>query len=282
MAILTLMLASCVMATLATWAGVHALRKEYFRYRTTFQHETVLGMADFFLFLDPSQLWGVNLLLAGVASGVLFAAGAHPLVASVAGIFMLTTPRFALAWARRRRTRQIDAQLPDFLLALAGALRAGQGLQAGLRQIVRHTSRPLSQEWNLILQQQRMGESFNDALDAFHLRVETEAVSLVVAAIKVAGQTGGSLAETLERISLTLRLRLQLLGKIQSLTAQGRMQAWIMAALPLALAMALHVLDPDSMNLLWRSPAGWAVMALIAGLECVGVLLVRRIVNIEV
>src|SRR5690606_32105140 len=107
-------------------------------------------------------------------------------------------------------------------------------------------------------------------------------VGLVVAAIKVAVHTGGSLAETLERISLTLRTRLQLLGKIRALTSQGRMQAWIMAGLPALLVFALHALDPDSMALLWRSAAGWAVIGLVVGLEAAGMYMVRRIVNIEV
>ncbi len=145
-----------------------------------------------------------------------------------------------------------------------------------------HAQRPLSQELGLLLQQQRMGLAFNDALDALHSRVATESVGLVVAAIKVAGQTGGSLAETLERISLTLRTRLQLLGKIRALTSQGRMQAWIMASLPIALALALHALDPLTMSQLRSTAIGWAVLLLVAVLEGVGMYLVRRIVSIEV
>lgn len=282
MAILTLMLASGTLAALAAWVALQRLQVEYARYRAAFQHETEHRLADFFLFLDPAQVWGAHLAMSAALALMGVALGAHPLAAALAGLSVLALPRGLMGWARRRRLRRLDEQLPDFLLALAGALRAGSGLQAGLRQVVQHSHRPLAQEFGLLLQQQRMGLTFEDALDALNGRVATESTGLVVAAIKVAGQTGGSLAETLERISATLRTRLQLLGRIQALTSQGRMQAWIMAALPLVLAVALHALDPEAMSALWQTAEGWAVVALIGVLECAGILLVRRIVSIEV
>ena len=282
MAVLILMLASGALASISAWISLQWLQREYLRYRATFQHETVHRLADFFLFLDPGQLWSVNLLTAAVVASFFLAAGVHPAGAGLAAGLALALPRRVMVWARRRRHRRIDEQLPDFLLALAGALRSGSGLQAGLRHVVQHTGRPLVQEFGLLLQQQRMGLAFNDALDALHCRVPTESVGLVVAAIKVAEQTGGSLAETLERISLTLRTRLQLLGRIRALTSQGRMQAWIMAALPVVLALALHALEPEAMQQLWQSAPGWGVMLLVALLEGIGIYIVRRIVNIEV
>ena len=282
MAFLMLTLLSGMAAAVLAWAAMQLLQREYGRYRQAFQHHTRHGLADFFLFLDPTQLWSVNLVLAMMTAAVPLALGAPMLLSLGAGLVVLALPRWALAWARERRRRHIDAQLPDFLLALAGALRAGSGLQSGLRLVAQHVQGPLAQELGLLLQQQRMGLAFDDTLDALQARVRTESVGLVVAAIKVAGHTGGSLAETLERISETLRTRLQLLGKIRALTSQGRMQAWIMASLPPALALALHMLDPVAMGQLWRSALGWAVLALIAALELTGMYLVRRIVNIEV
>lgn len=282
MALMILMLATGLSAALAAWAGMRLLQKEYVRYRATFQHETVHGLEDFFLFLDFSQLWGVNVFMAITLAALPWVLGAHPVLSAVVALAVLGLPRWALRWARRRRCRRIDEQLPDFLLALAGSLRAGSGLQSGLRLVARHSPRPLAQELGLLLQQQRMGLGFNEVLDALHGRVSTESVGLVVAAIKVAGHTGGSLAETLERISLTLRTRLQLQGKVRALTSQGRMQAWIMAGLPVLLVLALHALDPATMSQLWRSPLGWAVLFLVAALEVTGMYLVRRIVDIEV
>ena len=282
MAIMILLSGCSIVAAIAAWLAMQWLTREYARYRSTFEHETVRGLADFFLFLDARQLWAANLAFASVPVLLLLAVGTHPLVALLGGVSVLILPRLGLTWARERRRRRLDTQLPDFLLALAGALRAGSGLQVGLKQVVQHSSRPLSQELGLVLQQQRMGMTFIDALDAFQARVGTESVGLVVAAIKVSGQTGGGLAETLETISTTVRKRLQLLAKIRALTSQGRMQAWIMAGLPVVMVIALNALDPTTMAGLWQTPLGWVVIVLVVLLEAVGMYLVRRIVNIEV
>src|SRR5690606_29395453 len=120
------------------------------RYRATFQYQAAHGLADFFLFLDPRQLWGVNLLLASVPVVAILVVGGHLLLAAMMGVLVLALPRFLLAWAKGRRRRRLDEQLPDFLLALSGALRAGSGLQAGLHQVIRHLERPLSQEFSLL------------------------------------------------------------------------------------------------------------------------------------
>ncbi|HLU79201.1 MAG: pilus assembly protein [Ramlibacter sp.] len=282
MELLILMLASAWLAAVATWLGCRILQQEYGRYRATFQHDTVHSLADFFVFLDPRQLWGANLALACAVGGMSWLMLGHPVPAGVTGLLTLVLPRKLLRWARQRRFRRVDAQLPDFLLALAGALRSGAGLQKGLQQVCEHVQRPLGQELSLLLQQQRVGVNFSEALDALQQRLPTESVALVVATIKVAGHTGGSLADTLEQISRTLRTRLQLMGKVRALTSQGRMQAWIMGGLPPLLIAALYRLDPVTMEGLWTTPAGWAVLLLVGALEFLGITLVRRIVNIEV
>lgn len=282
MVMLILMLATGLVSTIATWMALRLLQREYARYRAHFQTQAVHGLADFFLFVDPRQLWGVNLMAAAVLAALPLMFGLPILLSGVVGASTLLLPPWGLAWARRRRSQKIDEQLPDFLLALAGALRSGSGLQTGLRMVASHAQGPLAQELGFLLQEQRMGVAFNDALDGLQGRVGTESVGLVVAAIKVAGQTGGSLAETLERISHTVRTRLQLMGKVRALTSQGRMQAWIMACLPLLLGVVLHLLDPHSMAYLWRTAVGWAVLAMLVVLECVGIFLVRRIVGIDI
>ncbi len=133
-----------------------------------------------------------------------------------------------------------------------------------------------------MLREQRMGVSFEHALSNLYRRVPTESLSLIVSALNIAAQSGGNLAETLERISATLRMRLHLLGRVRALTSQGRMQAWVMASLPPGLAFVLHWLDPDAMAALWYTPAGWLVLLVIVVLEATGIFVIRRIVQIDV
>lgn len=269
-------------AIVAAWIALRALAQVYARYQEAFHSRARAGLSEFFLFLDPAGLWTLNLLAcAGLALGVYVVAGS--LFAGVlAGVVALAAPRYMLARLRRRRLERLDRQLPDLLLALAGALRAGQGVQAALRQIVPQAPVPLSQEFGLMLREQRMGVAFDDALSGLHGRVPTEGTGLVVSTLKIAVQSGGNLAETLERIAATVRARLHLLGRIRALTAQGRLQVWVMALLPPCMALALDRLDPTAMWALWHTPLGWTVLGAVAVLETAGILLIRRIVDIDV
>ena len=113
-------------------------------------------------------------------------------------------------------------------------------------------------------------------------RVPTQTTVLVVSAMRIASETGGGLAETLERTSHTIRSRLQMEGKIEALTAQGKMQAWVVGSLPILLMLVLNQMEPDSMDMLWHSRIGWATLAVIAFLEVMGVYLIRRITAIDV
>jgi tight adherence protein B len=259
------------------WAG-----RAYQRYQTAFKKQAKVRLGEFFLFLDPAQLWLANVLACcTVMLAIYFLSGALWMSAGV-GLVALAAPQYVIARLRRQRLARFDQQLPDLLLALAGALRAGSGIQAALRHIIAQSPVPLAQEFGLMLREQRMGVSFEQALAGLYGRMPTEGTGLVVSSLKIAAQSGGNLAETLERIAATLRARLHLLGRVHALTSQGRLQAWVMACLPFALALVLERLDPASMALLWRTPLGWAVMGIVVFLELAGVMFIRRIVNIEI
>lgn len=281
MVIVTILALGVAVCVLAWFAQGWALRA-FDVYHAAFRRQAEDRLGEFFLFLDPAQLWAANLVACGGAALVLYVLTGNVWLGTSTGAAVLLAPRFLVARLRRVRLARFDAQLPDLLLSLAGALRAGSGVQAALRQLVDQSPAPLAQEFGLMLREQRMGVSFEQALAQLYQRVPTEGVGLLVSALNITVQSGGNLAETLERIAATLRARLHLLGRVHALTSQGRLQAWVMAALPFVLAGALEWLDPDSMALLWATPAGWGVLATVVVLELVGVLFIRRIVNIQI
>jgi tight adherence protein B len=280
--VIVFLLSIAVLAAVCSWFVQQSAGDAYKRYRTAFKKEATARLSEFFLFLDPAQLWFANLLLCGLVLVLVYIATGAVWLSAAAGVLALLTPQYSVKQLKRRRLRRFDEQLPDLLQALAGALRAGSGVQAALRHIVAQSPVPLAQEFGLVLREQRMGVSFEQALAALYRRMPTEGTGLVVSSLKIAAQSGGSLAETLERIAATLRARLHLLGRIRALTSQGRLQAWVMACLPVALGVVLQQLDPDSMRVLWQTPLGWTVLAVIAGLELVGIFFIRRIVDIQV
>ena len=269
-------------SSLLAWIGQRWLVRQFARYRHAFKRHARRDLAEMFLFLDPGQLWFASLALSLTVVGIVGVLAGSPVVMGLGAALMLPAPWLVLGKIRQHRLQRMDRQLPDLLLALAGALRAGVGMQAALRHLVDHTPAPLSQELALMLREQRMGVPFEEALSGLHVRVPTEGARLMVSALTIASHTGGQLADTLERISATLRARLHIDGRIRALTAQGRMQAWVMACLPAGLAWVLHWLEPQAMAALWTTPAGWAVLVLIVLLEMLGMFLIRRIVRIKV
>ena len=251
-------------------AGVLAWRAQNWftpalrRYREVYTQEAGVRLSEVFLFIDPAQLWAGAVGCAAVAA-----------LASRA-------PRLLVDGLRRRRARRFEEQLPMALLMLASALRAGVALATGLRHVVDQSGAPLAQEFGLMLREQRLGVPWDAALDNLQARMPADSTTLVVAAMRIAAKTGGNLAEALESIAQTLRARLQLQGKLRALTSQGRLQAWIVGALPLLLLAVLDRMAPETMGLLWHTPMGWGVLAVVGVLEVAGVLLIRRIMRIDI
>lgn len=280
--VILFLLCMVVLVAVLAWFAQDWTNRAYQYYQMVFEKEARARLSEFFLFFDPGQLWLANVVLCTALMAAILAVSGAPWLAGCAGLLALVMPQCVIARLRRRRLARFDEQLPDVLLALAGALRAGSGVQAALRHIVPQAPNPLAQEFGLMLREQRIGVSFEQALTELYIRIPTEGTGLVVSSLKIAVQSGGNLAETLERIAGTLRARLHLLGRVRALTSQGRLQAWVMAGLPFALALALDRLDPESMALLWSTPVGWAVIAVIVGLELIGVMFIRRIVDIQV
>jgi tight adherence protein B len=176
----------------------------------------------------------------------------------------------------------LEQQLPDALLTLAGGMKAGVSLTQAIQQLSAESRPPVSQEFDMVLREQRLGVSLDDALDNLGRRVPLQSITLTVSAMRIASETGGQLAETLERASQTLRTKLAMEGKIRALTSQGKLQAMVVGALPLFLLFVLNKMEPEAMNLMFTTPMGYATLAVIALLEIFGVLIIRKIVDINV
>jgi tight adherence protein B len=203
-------------------------------------------------------------------------------VAFVLAGLILVLPRVILTAALRRRLERFDEQWPDALTAIAGALRSGASIGIALKNYAQDAPSPMSQELSLVLREHRMGLPLNQALSELNRRMPTESVELVTALLAVGNASGGSLADLLERLSTNLRGRQHVTGKIGVLTAQGKMQAWVMGALPLLLLAVLSQIDPDSVQLMFFSQTGQLMLGIVILLEVLGIFWLRRILAIEV
>jgi len=276
---------SLVIATavaLLVWALTDLGGKLMAIYRDRFTRDAHLDLRELFLFADPARLYAINLALMLLAATVVWLLTRSVLLAAAAALLLAFTPRMVFGWLRRRRMDAVQLQLPDALLMIAGSAKAGLSLVSAVRQVSAELAPPLSQEFRLMQYQQRLGVSLDDALDNLARRVPVQSVSLMVSAMRIASETGGGLAETLERTASTLRSQHAMELKIRALTAQGKMQAWVVGLLPMFLLWVLTRMEPEAMSLLWTTRMGWGVLGCVLILEFFGVWIIRRIVAIDV
>lgn len=269
-------------AAMLAWAMIGIGSGALVRYREHFTAEANVRLDELFLFMDPARLFVLNL-----AAVLVFALGVWLISGQI--VFGIATalstallPKLAFDSLRQRRLDAIEQQLPDALQIIAGGLRAGVSMPLALQQLVREGRPPIAQEFDLLLREHRLGVALDEALEHLAQRVPLQSITLVVAAMRIANETGGSLAETLERAALTVRKQLAMEGKIRALTAQGKLQAIVVGLLPVALLLVLDRMEPQAMSLLWHTPAGWATLAVGTLLEVFGVLIIRKIVAIDV
>lgn len=263
-------------------AGLDAMRLAARQYGMSVRRVAHEGLADLFVFVDARRLLVGSLLAAALLVLVLRSAGVPWPLAIVLGSLALVAPRLVHVWLRGRRLRRLAQQLPDALDALAGALRAGLGLHQALATLAEHQPRPIALEFALCLRKQRLGMPLDQALLELTQRVPRMDFVLFVTCVRVARDLGGNLAEAVERLAASLRRKLVMEDRIDALTAQGRLQGWIVGLLPVFLAGVLAWLEPDAMRRLYTTPIGWSVLAVLAVLLGAGALLIRKIVRIDI
>ena len=271
-----------VSAALLAWFAVEVGTGTLSRYRSAFTERARFQVQEFFLFIDPRSLFTANLAVMVLGAAIAWVATGSLLLAVATMAALALLPRGLYAWMRRRRLRKFEEQLPDALLMISGGLRAGVGLSSALQQLVAEAQAPIGQEFTLLLREQRLGVTLEQSLSNLNRRVPTQTTTLVVSAMRIASETGGGLAETLERTSHTIRSRLQMEGKIDALTAQGKLQAWVVGLLPAVLMAVLDKMEPEAMALMWHSRAGWATLVVIALFEAMGLYVIRKIIAIDV
>jgi tight adherence protein B len=271
--------ASVVCAALALGRGA---RWQASRHETRLSELSTRELANLFLFIEPARLvrWSALGFLVVLLAALFMTRNVALAIGLAAGSWAV--PFVAVRWLRKRRLERLLMQLPDALDAWAMSLRAGMAVNQTIAQLAHQQPVPIAQEFSVVSREQRVGRSLDEAMQSLAARVPLRECELLVTTVRIARETGGGLAEALDRLAATLRRKLAMESKIRALTAQGKIQGVIVAALPLMVMLALFWLQPQSMQPLLTTWAGWGTLAAIAVLEIVGYLLIRRIVNIEI
>ncbi len=271
-----------VVAAGAVWFLVDVLVKAAADYRESFKESATANLTAMFLFIEGDKLFVINLIVIAAAMLLIWIFTGSITFGLVGGVGLAASYPLILGFLKRRRIDRAIEQMPDALTAISSGMRSGQSLQQAMETVVAFEKGPIVQEMTLFLRELRVGVGFNEALDNFYSHLPRTEVQLMVAAMKIARETGSNLAETLERIAHTLRSKLQMEGKIRSLTAQGKLQGLVMTLLPIFMGVVLSRMEPHAMSYLFTTWYGWLVMGLIAVLDLLGYFFIRKIVSIDV
>lgn len=201
------------------------------------------------------------------------------LVTGAAGAFL---PTLYVRSRQSRRLKAFDGQLPDVLDHLQGSLRAGYGLLQAVEWVSRQIPDPAGMEFERVLREVQLGRTLLDALDSMVRRIPSDDLALIITAVKIQYEVGGSLAEVLETVAYTIRERVRIHREIRVLTSQQRYSGYVLIALPIGLAAFLMVVNPEyEMRLFEPGPTLCIPIAAVI-MMVVGYILMRKIVEIEV
>ncbi len=240
------------------------------------------SLTQMFIFIEPKQIIYLMMGASALTFILVYATTEILLLSLIIAAGGAYVPKLAIKLIQHRRQQRFLMDLPDALLSIASMLRAGSNLPMALEVMVSESRGPIAQEFGLFLRQLSVGVVFEEALDNLYKNMPVPELQLVVAGMKISREIGGSLADVLARLSDTIRRRIEMEGKIKSLTAQGKMQGWVMSLLPLFLAFLISKIEPEAMARLFTEPMGWGVCAVVAIGEYIGYRFIKKIVSIDV
>lgn len=204
-----------------------------------------------------------------------------PLTLSV-GIVLGLSPLGFVYFKRSKRFGQFEAGLPEALDLMVSGLRAGHSLIAAMGLVGRECPDPVGGEFKTCFEEQNYGLELKNALDNLTDRVPLQDIRIVATAITIQKESGGNLAEVLDKTGYVIRERFRLKRNVQTHTAQGRLTGWILTLLPVVLGGAIYMINPTMMSVLWTRDIGIKLLWASAGMTVIGGLIIRKIVNMEV
>lgn len=185
-------------------------------------------------------------------------------------------------WLDERRRAKFNMQLPEALATMSNALRAGFSISQAFDSVVEQRMAPISEEFEILQRQLRIGMSFEDALESMSKRIGSDDLTLVTTAILISRKTGGNVTEIFDKISETIRSRMKVERKVRTLTAQGRLQGMIVSLMPIFLGVILTFIKPDMMIPFFCSLTGALAILGVFVLITIGWIIIKKIVTIDV
>jgi tight adherence protein B len=269
-----------VLARSELMSEIPALNRLLLRIQTALHLKRMLDQAD--LHITPSRLVmfsGMAGILAALAVSVISVS----LILIVGGALAAASLPFVhVWWKRKQRFDRFLEHLPDALELISRALAAGHAFSESLQMVSQEMPEPIAGEFRKTYEEQNLGLSLKLALENLVQRMPLLDLRMCVTAVLIQRETGGNLAEVLEKVAYTIRERFRILGDLKTLTTSSRLSAWLLCGLPIFVAVAVTLMNPDYMSVLWKDPRGHNLIAAAVFMQITGMLIVRKILRIKI
>jgi tight adherence protein B len=261
-------------------SGIPWLNRKLLSFKLAPMLQTLLRQAD--LKWTAGQLMIMCAVAFGVPAYLVHLRFGNLLISVGIGLIGAFAPFAFVLFKRNKRFNKFQEGLPESLDLMVSALRAGHSLIAAMGLVARECQDPIGSEFKACFEEQNYGLELRVALDNLIERVPLQDLRIVATAISIQKESGGNLAEVLDKTAHVIRERFRLKRQIATHTAQGRLTGWILTFMPVALGLALYVVNPKFMSILWTTPIGVKLLWVASGMIFVGGLVVRQIVNMDV
>jgi tight adherence protein B len=221
-------------------------------------------------------------LIAGVMAGLASYTVMNVALALVVALVAASLPLLHVSRVRKKRLLKFNEQLPDTLDLLSRSLQVGHAFSESLHQVASEMPEPIASEFRITFEEQKLGLSTKAALDRLSERVPLSDLHLCITAIHIQRKTGGNLAEILEKVAQTIRERFKLMEDFRTMTTSARGSAWILCGLPFVIVFVMTFINPKYMSPLLYDRRGHFVILCAAILMLLGILTIKRILNIKV
>lgn len=240
------------------------------------------SLDDLFLTIPPQQLLWLTILGGFAMLTLTFVATGSLLVGAAAALPGALAPRVALKVMKQKRLKKFNEQLVEAMVTMTNALRSGVALPKAFQIVAHDMPKPICQEFGILVQEMRLGMDVEEAMDSMLDRMPGQDLELVVTSVAISNSVGGNLAEVFDRLAETIRERYRIEGRIDALTAQGKMQGILVSILPIFVGVMIYMIDPKMMEPMFNQTAGIVCLVIMVIMECLGYFFVRKVTNIEV
>jgi len=241
---------------------------------------TQLARAD--LKLTVGEFLAATVIAMILGGGVGYLLTRQVLAAVLACVLGFFVPRWYVAFVRRRRLQAFNDQLSDTINLMVNSLRAGYSVLQAMEAVSQEMGPPISIEFGRVVQEVQLGLTVERALSNLLRRVPSDDLDMMITAINVQREVGGNLAEVLDAISHTIRERIRIRGDIRALTAQSRISGYMVALIPVVLAVVIYFINPEFMSQLFVNRCGWIMIGVAVVGVVVGFVIIGKIVDIDV